>query len=76
MAGIVVTNCVCVKAIIKKILKLWFTQSINYQQSVCVIFFMLSSAVLINELQLGTRLNHAIDHVRRGEFALLLALSS
>lgn len=37
---------------------------------------MLPSAILINESQLGTRLNHAIDHDRRGEFALLLALLS
>ncbi|MBW8184796.1 VC2046/SO_2500 family protein [Shewanella nanhaiensis] len=37
---------------------------------------MRPSAVLINESQLGTRLNHAIDHDRRGEFALLLAFLS
>ena len=37
---------------------------------------MRTSAILINESQLGTRLNHAIDHDRRGEFALLLALLS
>ncbi|MEC4725252.1 hypothetical protein HWQ46_06755 [Shewanella sp. D64] len=37
---------------------------------------MRPSAVLINESQLGTRLNHAIDNDRRGEFALLLALLS
>ncbi|AQS36314.1 Ribosomal S4P (gammaproteobacterial) [Shewanella psychrophila] len=34
------------------------------------------SNVLVNESQLGTRLNHAIDNGRRGEFALLLALLS
>ncbi|MCL1063128.1 hypothetical protein MK852_13490 [Shewanella benthica] len=37
---------------------------------------MRSSSVLVNESQLGTRLNHAIDNGRRGEFALLLALLS
>ncbi|MPY24100.1 hypothetical protein FM037_15120 [Shewanella psychropiezotolerans] len=37
---------------------------------------MLSSSVLVNESQLGTRLNHAIDNGRRGEFALLLAMLS
>ena len=37
---------------------------------------MRPSAILINESQLGTRLNHAIDHDRRGEFALVLALLS
>lgn len=37
---------------------------------------MRPSAILINESQLGTRLNHAIDNDRRGEFALLLALLS
>ncbi|QSX31639.1 queD-like protein [Shewanella cyperi] len=31
---------------------------------------------LINELQCGERLNHAIEHGRRGEFALLLAMLS
>ncbi|BAJ02299.1 VC2046/SO_2500 family protein [Shewanella violacea] len=37
---------------------------------------MQPSSVLVNESQLGTRLNHAIDNGRRGEFALLLALLS
>lgn len=37
---------------------------------------MRSGSVLINESQLGTRLNHAIEYERRGEFALLLALLS
>ncbi|GAA0782381.1 MULTISPECIES: VC2046/SO_2500 family protein [Pseudomonadati] len=33
-------------------------------------------SLLINELQLGSRLNAAVEHQRRGEFALLLALLS
>ncbi|NRD73673.1 hypothetical protein HQQ94_10540 [Shewanella sp. VB17] len=37
---------------------------------------MRTSTILINESQLGTRLNHAIDQDRRGEFALLLAFLS
>lgn len=37
---------------------------------------MQTSSVLINESQLGTRLNHAIESERRGEFALLLAFLS
>ncbi len=37
---------------------------------------MRPGSVLINESQLGSRLNHAIDSERRGEFALLLSLLS
>ena len=31
---------------------------------------------LVNESQISTRLNHAVEHNRRGEFALLLSLMS
>jgi len=37
---------------------------------------MQPSDILINEIQLGSRLNRAVDGDRRGEFALLLALLS
>jgi len=37
---------------------------------------MQTGKVLVNETQLGSRLNRAIDGDRRGEFALLLALLS
>lgn len=33
-------------------------------------------SLLVNELQLGSRLNAAVEHQRRGEFGLLLALLS
>ncbi|WP_076413821.1 VC2046/SO_2500 family protein [Shewanella sp. UCD-KL12] len=37
---------------------------------------MRPGSILINESQLGSRLNHAVDSERRGEFALLLSLLS
>ncbi|MCW3173857.1 VC2046/SO_2500 family protein [Shewanella subflava] len=33
-------------------------------------------SLLVNELQLGSRLNAAVEHQRRGEFGLLLAMLS
>lgn len=37
---------------------------------------MQTNRLLINEVNLGTRLNHAVSDDRRGEFALLLAMLS
>jgi hypothetical protein len=39
-------------------------------------FFMQIEYPLVNELQCGNRLNQAIEHDRRGEFGLILAMLS